>query len=165
MVTIGIDGGLTGAIAFLYEDRPAAVVDLPVIEDAAGRRVHGPSLSKILTAHLAGAGGARVFLEALATGGFSRKSSAVTVGVQHLTHGTLRCCCEMRGLEVELVTPQRWKKFYGIKNIEGVKNTEASLAIARDLYPDLAQTALKRAKDHNRAESVLIAHFAHKAIA
>jgi hypothetical protein len=166
MVTVGIDGGLTGAIAFIFDDRPAIVDDLPTVTDEDGKRLHGPSLSKLLTLHLAGAGGVRgAYLEQLATGGFTRKSNASSIQSQSITHGTIRCCLEMRGLKVELVHPTRWKKFYGIKNVDGVKNTTASLAIARDLYPDLAQASLTRAGDHNRAEAVLIAHFAHKALA
>jgi len=55
---------------------------------------------------------------------------------------------------VELIHPRTWQKFYGIKKAD--KNV--SIEIARQLFPDHADW-FRRKKDHNRAESALIANW------
>lgn len=51
------------------------------------------------------------------------------------------------------VTPQRWKKDYGIGS-----DKEAGRLLACDLWPDDA-ARFKRKKDHGRAESALLARW------
>jgi hypothetical protein len=164
-VIIGIDGGVTGAIAFLYDDGRATVDDLPTLDipgdGTVRRRVWGPELSKLLTERVKGHHPVWTYIEALATGG--RDSSVQTIGSQYRTRGTIECTLEMRGLRVEEITPQRWKRMYGLAG--GKENKGSSLEVARRLFPDLADTHLKRAKDQNRAEALLIANFAKKAVA
>ena len=53
--------------------------------------------------------------------------------------------------------PQGWKKFYGLGRDKG-----EALRIACELFPQLADHRLTRAKDHNRAEALLIANFAKR---
>lgn len=57
------------------------------------------------------------------------------------------------GLPVTLVRPQTWKKSLGLNADE-----KKSLALARQLYP-AASPYLKRVKDHNRGDALLIAHW------
>lgn len=167
MVIIGIDGGTTGAIAFLYDDGLALVDDLPTVdlpgEGAVRRRVYGPELSKLLTERVRGHV-VKTFIEDLATGGMGEgRQVAMTIGSQFRTRGTIECVLEMRGLLSTAITPQRWKRMYGLAG--GKEQKGNSLDIARTLFPSLADTALKRVKDHNRAEALLIANYAKKAIA
>lgn len=58
-------------------------------------------------------------------------------------------------LDVRRVAPQTWKRFYGLSSDKG-----AALAMARQFWPHYE--ALKRAKDHNRAEAALIARWAQR---
>lgn len=54
---------------------------------------------------------------------------------------------------VQLVAPNRWKKFYRLGS-----DKEASRALAKRLYPLVH--GLDRVKDHGRAEALLLARFA-----
>ena len=54
---------------------------------------------------------------------------------------------------VQYVAPQRWKKAFALGSDKAM-----ALETARRLYPGAA-AELKRQKDHNRAEAVLLAHW------
>ncbi len=54
-----------------------------------------------------------------------------------------------------LVTPQNWQSHFFTRG----DTKKKSLAAARSLYPKIAKTHLKRMKDHNRADALLIATF------
>jgi hypothetical protein len=60
-----------------------------------------------------------------------------------------------------MVSPQTWQAHYGLKGKKAVKREPGempqAIVIARTLYPEVAHW-LSRVKDHNRAESLLIAH-------
>jgi hypothetical protein len=169
MIVIGIDGGLTGAVAFLSHAR-AVVEDIPTVPMEGGaitRRVHGPSLRTLIRQHCPIDVPILVVIEELSTGGMGR-GNAMAVGSQFRTRGTIECVLEMLGLDVQAVTPQRWKKMYGLvgdrKSLKKPGKKD-SLAMARELYPELGQTSLRLALHHNRAEAVLIAHWARKVLA
>jgi hypothetical protein len=70
------------------------------------------------------------------------------------TRGVLEAVAILCDLSMVYVTPQRWKRFYGLTS-----DKTACLAMARNLYPD---APLKLAKHHNRAESLLIARWAQR---
>ena len=63
------------------------------------------------------------------------------------------------GIPHYFVPPQVWqKKFLSVSNEPTTK--KKSLEVARRLYPSIATKYLKRQKDHNRADSLLIATYA-----
>lgn len=64
--------------------------------------------------------------------------------------GSIETVGQFLGGEFKLVTPQAWKKHHGL--IGSVKKD--SLVLARKLFPS---AALTRAKDHGRADALLIA--------
>ena len=61
------------------------------------------------------------------------------------------------GLEYNLVTPAKWKK-----SVEVTHDKETSIIKAEELYPEapLLRTSRSRVPDNNRAEALLIAHYA-----
>lgn len=77
---------------------------------------------------------------------------AQTIASQFDTFGALRAEL-MRAGGIEYTSPQAWKKFYGIGN-----DKDRARHVAAALYPQ-QQDYFKRVKDHNRAESALIAHW------
>lgn len=165
MIVLGIDPGLTGAACLLGPEWQK-VLDLPTKwSEATGNRVDGRGLAQLLAAEIPPGTKVRVCIEALnSTGGWGR-NSASTVGSQHLTQGAIYCAVECLGLELDyLVTPQTWKKFYGLTGKSKDDKAEvlrAARKIVTDLYPDL-QPMVARQKDHNRAEAVLVAHWFRK---
>lgn len=64
---------------------------------------------------------------------------------------TVRCC----GVQIVMVTPQKWKRFYEVPK---GSDKEYSRQLALQLFPELAGI-LKRMKDHGRAEAALIAFY------
>jgi hypothetical protein len=164
-LTIGVDPGLTGAVALLGSSW-AKVLDLPTKRDEVlGRRIDAPALAKLLHENVPdGEDDIRICIEALAAGGVDKgRNQFATVGSQHWTQSALVNTFELLGLQVnEYVYPVTWKRLYGLngKKAEGNAAMQARL-IAANLYPDLADD-LSRAKDHNRAEAVLIGNWYRK---
>lgn len=67
--------------------------------------------------------------------------------------GVLEGVCWCFVGDVKLIVPQRWKKYHGIPT---GSDKEASRQLALRLAPEL-EPVLRRKKDHNRSESVLLA--------
>jgi len=155
VITIGIDPGLTGAIAFLSRNT-TRVFDLPTVpipgDGTVKRRVHGPGLHDLILEHCPADEACCVLIEDVmkTTGG--QGSSAQTLGSQAQTFGTIQCCVEILGLAPRLLHAKTWKKFYSLGS-----DKHKSLDVARGLWPAMKEISL--VKHHNRAEALLIAHF------
>jgi hypothetical protein len=76
---------------------------------------------------------------------------AQTIASQFDTFGTLRAELARQAESLQFVSPQAWKKLFGVGN-----DKEAARACCLRLYPDAPVT---RVKDHNRAEAILVAHW------
>lgn len=154
MIVLGIDGGLTGAMAILGE-KSAHVLDLPTVDlpgnGTVRRRVHGPALAALVRQHCPAGEPILAVVEDLSVGG--RDSSAQTVGSQYRTRGTIECCLEMLGLEPHAVNARTWKRFFGLRSDKG-----EGLQLARQLYPECGER-LRLVADHNRGEALLIARW------
>lgn len=129
-LVIGIDPGLTGAIAWLADGVLTDVCDMPTVgRGKAGRQtVNAPDLARLIREHLfIGAAVVAVVEEVAARPGqgvtsmfrFGHSCGAIA-GVL----GALR-------IPVVYVTPQRWKRYHGL--IGAAKDASRGRAI--DLYP------------------------------
>lgn len=158
MIAIGIDPGLTGAVAAVDTATGRAVVaDLPMVEDAKGTRLDGRAFILLLRDLApAGGGGATVGLELVrALPGFGLQSQESMVGVAY----AVAACLDVFRAPVHMMTPQAWKKRFALARKKAEKPAAwkaRHLDLARRLYP--ACEGLEKAKDHNRAEALLIAH-------
>jgi len=148
---VGIDPGLTGAVAVLD---PAGelerLADLPVIR--AGRRlawVDGGALQSILIEVLQGRP-ARAIVERVSAMPRQGVASAFNFGVGF---GSVLAVLQTMHIGVELVTPGVWKRGLGLSS-----DKRASLDKARLLYPG---AELHLAKHEGRAEALLLAYWAH----
>ena len=65
--------------------------------------------------------------------------------------GAITAICELTNYPCHMVRPQTWRSFY---NLESGK--DASLDVARMFWPE---APLKRKKDHNLADALLIAEY------
>ena len=67
-----------------------------------------------------------------------------------------------------MVRAQAWQKHYGLEGKKREKRAPgempAAILKARELYPDAAPL-LQRVRDHNRAEALLLAHYAVETMA
>jgi crossover junction endodeoxyribonuclease RuvC len=160
-VIIAIDPGASGAIAIFADGQPAAVHDMPTMpRKASGQEVNGAALADLLRdvrrnnsgasfsavvelvhARPAGLGGVR------AAGNSSSFRFGEALGV---VKGVLAAL----GIARTDVTPQAWKRRYGLSGAD--KDVSRTRAI--ELWPALADR-LARKKDDGRAEALLIGAF------
>ena len=162
-LTIGIDPGVKGAIAWLADGQPAGVLDMP-------RRPCGKVDGKRLSAELRGLlhqhTGADVLVVHELVCGFRGQGGFASFEFGQ-ADGIVRGVVESLGLRWVEVRPQAWKKHYGLLAPRAKKGEpkppspgkDASRALVTRLFPSQALPYL-RAKDDGRAEAVLLALWA-----
>lgn len=141
----GIDPGLTGAIAFVGKDGSSSVHDMPIIRVHSKGYVDGYALRSLLVEHAP-----RLIVIELA--GARQMQGVKSITQTWLVYGGIVTLCLSLDCPVEIVAPAKWKRALGLLGTD----KEASRAKALKLYPKLDHM-LKRKKDHNRAEAVLLA--------
>lgn len=159
-IVIGIDIGLTGAVAFV-DHRGCVIADLPAPVD---KQLEGRPLLDLLRSQVPAGMTAMAIIEAIrarpmGNGGAHGNSMHSQGSLMH-SLGVVQAVLSIAGIRCHKVEPQTWKRHYGL--IKAKK--EAALPIARSLYPG-SLPMLTRLKDHNRADAVLIAHYGHKVLA
>lgn len=158
-IFVGIDPGLTGAIAAISSRNGyLAVFDMPTMANGKGNSkiknmVDPGELLRIITSFAMLADTCHVALERIASMPGQGVASMFSMGD---TFGACRAVVACAGIPMEIITPQQWKKFY---NIGKDNKKEVARAKAIQLYPS---ADLARKKDHNRAEAILIAHYLMK---
>jgi crossover junction endodeoxyribonuclease RuvC len=154
MLVVGIDPGLSGAIAFLHDEQLLNVADLPVVEVQHGkgsRKELSPALLHDMLVHTE-IRIAKAIVEDVNAFGMGR-TSAFRFGVNVGTILAVLACC---GIRTETVTPGRWKKSMGLGSDKAL-----SRAAAIKLWPDQSHH-FSRVKDDGRAEAALLAEFARR---
>jgi len=142
---LGIDPGVSGALAVYYPDHPMiiAIHDMPVD----GKAVDGYELAKIIRQYNPEV----AFIEAVHSFSGQGVSSSFNFGCSYgVARGVVAAC----GIPTTLVSPQKWKR-----ELELSKDKNQSLEMAR-LWPD--SDKFKRKKDDGRAEAALIAMYGFK---
>ena len=159
MIVIGVDPGLTGAMTLLHAQR--GILECADIPTCPNGTVGGSMRHWIDTEALSEVFKGWYFRHELALEAVSvaierpipmPSLPAQTIASQFDTFGVLRAVLARAG-EVIYVNPSAWKKLFGVGS-----DKEKSRACVQRLYPNAAQH-FARKKDHNRAESALIAHF------
>lgn len=156
MIVVGIDLGVTGAVSAVDSHGSAQVEDLPIVADGAGKRLDAPAFIRMLRCLIPANDAGFVVMEnvhvmRVAGRAMSHSTETTLVGLRYAA----QAAADIARIRVELVSPQAWKKHFGIK---GDKTGAAARQTAAALYP-LQAHKLARAKDHNRAESLLLAHW------
>lgn len=165
MVVIGIDPGITGAVAFISSSGWASVEDIPTLPLNGGglvrRRISGRELGDLLLRKCPVGCKPTVFCEAVGTMG-GRNNAVQTQGSLMRSLGAIEAVVEMLRWPMVKVEAREWQAFYKLvgKHREKRKPGQMprSIEVAAGLYPGAAES-LSRVKDHNRAEALLIAHF------
>lgn len=146
MLTLGIDPGLTGALALLDADgQPELVADLPIIRDRSLAWVDGNRLQSMLLEAIQGRP-CRAVVERVSAMPRQGVASSFAFGVGF---GSILATLQTLRLPLELVTPATWKRTLGLSS-----DKRASLDKARLLFPS-AELHLR--KHEGRAEALLIA--------
>lgn len=154
MLIVGIDPGLSGAIAFLYGEQLLNVEDLPLVDVAHGNRTRkelSPALLHDMLVHTEIRIG-KAILEEVNSFGMGR-TSAFRFGENVGAIRAVLACC---GIRTEMVTPGKWKKAFGLN-----KDKRVSREMAIRLWPDQSHY-FARAKDDGRAEATLLAEYSRR---
>jgi crossover junction endodeoxyribonuclease RuvC len=159
MIRVGIDPGITGAIAAIGERSGIEVWDIPTMQRGKKgnkQQINARELAAILLGYKAM--NCHVYLEHVMgaprkTGGGSVMGAASAFNFGH-SFGVIEGVLGALLLPYTLVTPAVWKKRANLIGAE--KDMSRTRAI--QLYPEVADK-LARKKDGGRAEAVLIACF------
>jgi crossover junction endodeoxyribonuclease RuvC len=154
MLVVGIDPGLSGAIAFLEGDRLLNVDDLPTVEVRHGkgsRKELSAALLHDMLIHTEIRIGKAVVEDVNAFG--MGRTSAFRFGVNVGTILSVLACC---GIRTETVTPGKWKKAMGLGSDKAL-----SRSAAIKLWPDQSDY-FRRVKDDGRAEAALLAEYGRR---
>ena len=151
MITVGIDPGLTGAVAFLRNGEYYSLFDIPTTLKGSGsvkQEVEPGGLKRMFLERLEGREDVAIALERVSAIPGQGSSSVFSFGD---TYGCCRSVASLTGYPLHLVTPTTWKKHFGLG-----RDKEESRALASRLFPG-AELHLKKHAD--RAEALLMAHW------
>jgi hypothetical protein len=168
-VILGIDIGLTGAVARLGAGLEPRIVDIPTVPDGEPRpgrgnamfqpkRINGRHFLDLLRQLVpAGHSALAVFEDVKARpmgnagahfNSFHSQNSLV------ISRGVIQSVLDIAAFDSIAVQPQTWKRLFGLNGADKAD----SLQMARSLYQDL-ESDVRLAKHHNRAEALLLAHY------
>ena len=151
---IGIDLGLSGALACIDKNGLVDMQDMPVMPRSVGGtvklQVNAAGLRALLQGWVNGHDKNEFFVLMERVNAMPKQGSASTFSLGH-TAGIVEGVICAYGLAHDVIPPQVWKKHFKL-----TKDKDAARALAQRYYP---AASLARIKDHNRAESLLIARY------
>jgi len=153
---IGIDPGLTGAVAWIMETGAVYTMSLPVMSNVKaaekGRKRTHINPRELATMLLRFPPAPyQVFLEYTQAG---MKGALANYSLGH-SSGIIMGVLSALGFSYEMVRPQEWKKEFGLIKMQ----KDASRTMAQQLFPSVN---LARKKDEGRAEALLIAEWGRR---
>lgn len=154
MIIIGIDPGLEGALAKVGSAGLIDMQDMPIMPRSVGgtvkNQVNGAGLHQLLQEWVRShdKNEFMVFIERV--NAMPKQGSASTFSLGHTT-GIIEGVICAYGLAHQMIQPGSWKKHFKL-----TADKDAARALAQRYYPE---ASLTRKKDHNRAESLLIARY------
>jgi len=152
MNVLGIDPGLTGALAWLTPDgQLLEVSDMPTLDG---------EVSAALLANDDEITRSRVAVAVLEWPGLMPKNGAKSARSMGMSLATMTAVFAVRGIPCHRVTPAHWKNQMGL-NAAGATDAvkkEAARQLAIRLWPEHVES-FKRKKDAGRAEAALLAYW------
>ena len=153
MKIIGIDPGLSGAIAVLHNKKVINMYDMPVMAEGKKnkRQLNSSQLVNILTDNINGDEEAIVVVEQVNAMPGQGVTSMFNFGQ---TFGAIKGVCAALKLPIFFVRPSKWKKHFELIN----SSKDASRTKVIEMYPTLSAQLTKK-RDVNKSDAVLIAKF------
>ena len=160
MDIIGIDPGITGAVACIYKNGTVAIWDTPSIEVKKGKKRKNEYLPAEMAKLLFDLYGGPDFdpMHAFIEQVGAMPNQGVT-SMFNFGKGYGMWIGILAALEIPytFVTPQKWKK----ELMQGMSDKDASRLRAQQLYPTISDQ-LKLKKHDGRAEAILIAEYGRR---
>ena len=149
---IGVDPGSTGAVAFIRRDNDGYGYSEQKVFDFESPETL-EALRSISTHYQQYPGAVFAVVEKVNA---MPKQGVSTTFKFGQAYGRVMGWLDACKIPYELVTPAKWWKAISDSAPKSADKKAMALELARRLFPDLAATHLKRKKDHNRAEALLI---------
>ena len=153
MKIIGIDPGLTGAIAVLNNNKIEEIFDMPVMAEGKKnkRQLNSAQLVKLLQNIIKGNEDIIVVVEQVNAMPGQGVTSMFNFGQ---TFGAIKGICAALQLPIFFVRPAKWKKHFELIN----SSKDASRTKTIEMYPQFSDQLSKK-KDVNKSDAILIARF------
>lgn len=169
MIVVSIDIGMTGAAACIRPDGSSSVCDLPM-KQPDDKRLDGRAFYDLLLDWVPLADRCILIAEDVrprSMGNAGRASNSMhSQGSLMRGRGAVENTADILRWPITWVQPQTWKRHFALK--KGKDETDAAIKergrqMALTLFPGLAE-ALKFKYHHNRADALLIAHYARSTL-
>ena len=153
MKIIGIDPGLSGAIAILENNKVLNLFNMPVMPEGKKnkRQLNSALLVDLLRENIASTDEVSVVVEQVNAMPGQGVTSMFNFGQ---TFGAIKGICAALKLPIFFVRPSKWKKHFELIN----SSKDSSRTKAIEMYPKLSNQLAKK-KDVNKSDAILIARF------
>ena len=153
MKIIGIDPGLSGAIAILEDNKVLSIFDMPVMAEGKKnkRQLNSAQLVDIIKENIKINDDIAVVVEQVNAMPGQGVTSMFNFGQ---TFGAIKGVCAALKLPIFFVRPSKWKKHFDLLN----SSKDSSRTKVIEMYPSLSNQ-LKKKKDVNKSDAILIARF------
>ena len=153
MKIIGIDPGLSGAIAVMHDKKVINMYDMPVMAEGKKnkRQLNSSQLVNIIKENINEDEDTIVVVEQVNAMPGQGVTSMFNFGQ---TFGAIKGVCAALRLPIFFVRPSKWKKHFELIN----SSKDASRTKVIEMYPTLSDQLAKK-RDVNKSDAVLIAKF------
>ena len=153
MKIIGIDPGLSGAIAVLEENKVLAIYDMPVMAEGKKnkKQLNSAQLVNIIKKNINKSDDIAVVVEQVNAMPGQGVTSMFNFGQ---TFGAIKGVCAALNLPIFFVRPSKWKKYFELIN----SSKDSSRTKVIEMYPSLS-SQLSKKKDVNKSDAILIARY------
>ena len=153
MKIIGIDPGLSGAIAVMHDKKVMNMYDMPVMAEGKKnkRQLNSSQLVNIIKENINENEETIVVVEQVNAMPGQGVTSMFNFGQ---TFGAIKGVCAALKLPIFFVRPSKWKKHFELIN----SSKDASRTKVIEMYPTLSAQLTKK-RDVNKSDAVLIAKF------
>ena len=153
MKILGIDPGLSGAIAILENKKVSCIFDMPVMAEGKKnkRQLNSAQLVNIIRENTIDNEEIAVVVEQVNAMPGQGVTSMFNFGQ---TFGAIKGVCAALGLPIFFVRPSKWKKYFELIN----SSKDSSRTKVIEMYPSLS-SQLSKKKDVNKSDAILIARY------
>ena len=151
MKIIGIDPGLSGAIAVLENNKVLNMFDMPVMSEGKKnkRQLNSALLVALIKENIENSKEVSVVVEQVNAMPGQGVTSMFNFGQ---TFGAIKGICAALELPIFFVRPSKWKKHFELIN----SSKDSSRTKAIEMYPKLSNQLAKK-KEVNKSDAILIA--------
>ena len=153
MKILGIDPGLSGAIAILENKKVISLFDMPVMAEGKKnkKQLNSAQLVNIIKDNTVEKDEVAVVVEQVNAMPGQGVTSMFNFGQ---TFGAIKGVCAALKLPIFFVRPSKWTKYFELIN----SSKDSSRTKAIEMYPSLSSQLAKK-KDVNKSDAILIARF------